>query len=79
MRETISEKELNLMLYLHFCSNCQRLYILSGHRVICPACDHTIKELDTPYEHFIHLNLREREKILQACIKSSIAHSEHRT
>lgn len=55
------------MLYLHFCSLCSRIHILSGHRIQCPACDNRLSELSIPYEKYIKYNPSEREALLKEC------------
>lgn len=56
------------MLYLHFCSKCNRIHILSGHRKQCPACDNRLSELSVSYEKYIKYSLSEREILLSNCI-----------
>lgn len=56
------------MLYLHFCSKCNRIHILSGHRKQCPACDNRLFELSVSYEKYIKYSLSEREILLSNCI-----------
>lgn len=58
------------MLYLHFCSLCQRIHILSGHRKQCPACAEQLLELSVSYEKYIRYTLSEREVLLRKCMNS---------
>lgn len=58
------------MLYLHFCSLCNRIHILSGHRTQCPACDNELAELSVPYEKYIKYNPDERKTLLIQCTDS---------
>jgi len=55
------------MLYLHFCGNCDRIHILSGHRTLCPACDTQLTELKTPYVTYIGWNVSQREDFMEKC------------
>ncbi len=55
------------MLYLHFCLSCERIHILSGHRVKCPACDSTVTELSVTYEKYIKLSKAQRESLIAQC------------
>ncbi len=55
------------MLYLHFCPPCDRIHILSGHHVKCPACDSTVTELSVTYEKYIKLSRKQRESLLEEC------------
>ncbi len=58
------------MLYLHFCSLCNRIHILSGHRRQCPACDNELVELSVPYEKYIKYTPNERKALLLQCTDS---------
>lgn len=62
------------MLYLHFCSKCNRIHILSGHRKQCPACDNRLSELSISYEKYIKYTLAEREVLLSNCINPLSLH-----
>ncbi len=55
------------MLYLHFCSFCQRIHILSGHRKQCPACDSALFEVPISYEQYINASLSERDRLKYIC------------
>ena len=86
MRLNYALKGIYLMLYLHFCSTCKRLHILSGHRITCPACDNSITELSIPYEIYIKMDSTGRESLLNQCttphmlqnISASYAHRYQR-
>lgn len=60
------------MLYLHFCSSCNRIHILSGHRNFCPACDNVLCELSVPFEHYIKLTPKERQHFLERCANPAV-------
>ncbi len=55
------------MLYLHFCHPCERIHILSGHRLRCPACDGKLTELSVTYESYIRLSRNERLELQRQC------------
>lgn len=57
------------MLYLHFCSKCNRIHILSGHRKQCPACDNRLTELSVSYKLYIEYSAEQRMRLLEACAK----------
>lgn len=59
------------MLYLHFCSPCERIHILSGHRTKCPACDSNITELSVTYEKYMQLSRIQRKSLLEQCADPS--------
>lgn len=59
------------MLYIHYCADCRRIHILSGHRLICPACDKHLAELKVPYTTYITWNLKERSVFLTKCADPS--------
>ena len=55
------------MLYLHFCLNCNRIHLLSGHRIYCPACDKKLQELSVAYENYINMDTIQRTNLLSQC------------
>lgn len=55
------------MLYIHYCSHCRRIHILSGHRTACPACDTILAELKVPYTTYITWGPNERASFLTRC------------
>ncbi len=55
------------MLYLHFCTKCNRIHILSGHRKQCPACDNCIIELSVSYKTYTEYNTGQRMLLLEKC------------
>ena len=59
------------MMYLHYCHRCNRIHILSGHKTICPACDHTLKELRLSFYEYENLGAGERALYLERCQKAS--------
>ena len=55
------------MMYLHFCKNCNRIHILNGHKLNCPKCDNSLKELQMSYLDYIYLNNNERNLFIELC------------
>ena len=37
------------MMYIHYCKNCNRIYMLNGHKLICPRCTEPLAELRISY------------------------------
>ena len=60
------------MLYLHFCSACTRIHVLSGHRLYCPACDGKVCELSLSYNSYIKLSRNERDALVNQCSKPEL-------
>ena len=59
------------MMYLHFCKNCNRIYILNGHKMTCPKCNTSLKELQMPYLDYVALNQTERSLFMELCNNES--------
>jgi len=55
------------MMYTHFCKECNRIYILNGHKQSCPKCQNTLTELRISYLDYVALSLEERTLFLQEC------------
>ncbi len=55
------------MMYMHYCKQCNRIFMLNGHRQICPRCIEPLAELRMPYMEFVGMNQAERDKLLEAC------------
>ena len=55
------------MMYIHYCKQCNRIFMLNGHRLICPRCIEPLAELRMPYMEFVDMNQTERDKLLEAC------------
>ena len=55
------------MMYVHFCKTCNRLHLLNGHKLICPACSDSLTEMKMPYLDYIHMSLAERNELLEKC------------
>ena len=55
------------MMYVHYCKACNRLFMLNGHKMICPRCMEPLTELQLPYMDYVMLNLEEREVLTNTC------------
>lgn len=55
------------MMYLHFCSNCSRIYILNGHKLNCPKCSFPVNELQMSYLEYVVLPSEQRSLVLEQC------------
>lgn len=55
------------MLYMHYCKCCNRVFMLNGHRMICPRCAEPLTELKISYLDYVQLNVQEREEFRDAC------------
>jgi len=64
---TTDKKEEIIMMYTHFCKECNRIYILNGHKQSCPKCQNTLTELRISYLDYVALSLEERTLFLQEC------------
>lgn len=54
-----------IMMYIHYCSKCDTIRILSGHKPFCPACGHPLRELSIPFAQYSALSSCERKHLLQ--------------
>lgn len=48
-------------MYIHYCSNCQNIFILNGHKQECPRCSVAIKELKISFEDYSTMLPTDRE------------------
>lgn len=55
------------MMYLHYCSNCKRIHMLNGHKMVCPKCEARLIELKISYLDYVDMSREERELLLQDC------------
>lgn len=55
------------MMYTHFCKECNRIYILNGHKQTCPKCQNSLTELRISYLDYVTLSSTERKMFLQEC------------
>ena len=62
------------MMYLHFCKHCSRIHILNGHKMTCPKCSHTLKELQMNYLDYLALNVADRNILIELCQDENYLH-----
>ena len=55
------------MMYMHYCKCCHRIFMLNGHKMICPKCTEPLAELRISYLDYVNLNMQGREELLAAC------------
>lgn len=55
------------MIYMHYCKCCNRVFMLNGHKMICPKCTEPLTELRISYLDYVKLNIEEREAFRDAC------------
>lgn len=61
------EGGLFLMIYVHYCEECDFLHLLSGHRTNCPGCGRPIAELKISYQEYFAMNAEQRDDFLEKC------------
>lgn len=52
------------MLYMHYCSHCQRLHILNGHKKFCPGCENNLTELKLSCMDYVKMDENARFNLL---------------
>ena len=55
------------MMYMHYCKPCHRIFMLNGHRLICPKCTNPLTELQISYLDYVDMDIAERETFKNAC------------
>ena len=55
------------MMYMHFCKPCHRIFMLNGHKMICPKCSNPLTELQISYLDYVEMDMEEREAFKRAC------------
>lgn len=55
------------MMYIHYCHQCRRIFMLNGHRLICPKCTAPLSELQISYLDYVKLDPAHREALCSAC------------
>lgn len=55
------------MMYLHYCKLCQRIFMLNGHKMICPKCTEPLTELQMSYLDYVDLNIDQRQLLAESC------------
>ncbi|MFT3982515.1 MAG: hypothetical protein QM697_01300 [Lachnospiraceae bacterium] len=54
------------MMYLHFCKNCQQIFILSGHQQECIKCGNRLDELKLLYHDYVNYSPEQRSRLLSS-------------
>lgn len=55
------------MMYMHYCKPCHRIFMLNGHKLICPKCTNPLTELQISYLDYVEMDMDEREAFKNAC------------
>ncbi len=55
------------MMYMHYCSLCRRIFMLNGHKIICPKCTEPLSELRISYLDYANLDVSQRKAYVTAC------------
>ena len=55
------------MMYMHYCKRCHRIFMLNGHKMICPKCADPLTELQISYLDYVDLDMAQREAYKDAC------------
>ncbi len=55
------------MMYMHYCKRCHRIFMLNGHKMICPKCTDPLTELQISYLDYVDLDMAQREAFKNAC------------
>ena len=55
------------MMYMHYCNCCQRIFMLNGHKIICPKCTEPLAELRISYLEYANLDAAQRKAYVDAC------------
>lgn len=55
------------MMYMHYCNHCQHIFMLNGHKIICPKCIEPLTELRISYLDYINLNMEQRNLLQASC------------
>lgn len=70
----INEMGIFYMMYMHYCKQCQRTFMLNGHKMICPRCTDPLAELQISYLDYVNLGTEERERFKEACANEEQLH-----
>lgn len=58
---------MRVMMYMHYCKRCHRIFMLNGHKMICPKCTDPLTELQISYLDYVDLDMEQREAFKSAC------------
>lgn len=62
------------MMYMHYCKPCHRIFMLNGHRLICPKCTSPLAELQISYLDYVDLDVTQRNAFRDACADEEKLH-----
>ena len=54
-------------MYMHYCKPCNRIFMLNGHKLVCPKCSNSLTELQISYLDYVNLDSQGREDLINAC------------
>lgn len=52
---------------MHYCKQCDRIFMLNGHKLICPRCTGPLAELRISYMDYVDMDIATRERFKDAC------------
>ena len=55
------------MMYMHYCVDCGRMYMLNGHHIACPKCTGVVSELKIAFYDYVKMDIEEREVLKMSC------------
>lgn len=56
-----------IMMYMHYCKHCHHIFMLNGHKMICPKCTNPLTELQISYLDYVDLSPVQREAFKEVC------------
>ena len=59
------------MMYMHYCKRCHRIFMLNGHKMICPKCADPPTELHISYMDYVEMDMAQRDAFKNACADES--------
>ena len=61
-------------MYMHYCKLCHRIFMLNGHKMICPKCTEPLTELQISYLDYTDLDPAQRQLFKEACADDEKLH-----
>lgn len=65
---------MKIMMYMHYCKLCHRIFMLNGHKMICPKCTEPLTELQISYLDYTDLDPAQRQLFKEACADDEKLH-----
>ncbi len=62
------------MMYMHYCKCCHHVFMLNGHKMICPKCTDALTELRISYLDYVNLNPQQRAAFKESCADEEQLH-----